>query len=271
METSVESEFGGATVLSTLSNSRMNVLANQVPPARRDNDENANHGPISDMISPAEQVSDFFVRRPRTVNDIVRAILRGSYDFVTAMLDVSEISLNLLGGASWNSTLTKLLVCDFGWIITEVVDRDYDGDPRLVVIARPSRAVEERARARSKARRARGIEPPMPRTYYEQQVNYFLSRAGLDDILYELRTAPSVVVDVILEHLKRIAKSELLPYWHPLIRMLLDKFDWNMVGGSVYADIKVAPPSIPNRRRRDERRPPAFREARQALRATVVQ
>lgn len=216
MENSVHFELAGATVLSTLSNSRMNVLANRRTPPHLHNNENGTRRPTSDRIPPAEQVTDFFSRRERSIEDIMLALLSRTDDFVTAMLDTVETDTRQVGFVPWASEFTQMLVCDFGWVITEVLSRDDDGELEDVVIKRPSRLAEGRARARSNARRARGGEAPLPRTYYEHQVDYFLSHAGQDEVGYELRTAPAIVVECILEHLKKVAMSDSVPYWSSL-------------------------------------------------------
>lgn len=258
METAVPSKSGLARArapLSPLSNSRVNMIANQAPPARFTRDENANpygSAPLDD------QVQEFLAAPTRTINEIILAFLVRPDEFVIALLDTFELGIRQ-EPIPWSSPLIQLFVYSFGWKITNVVACYENGELDMIVVQRPSRAAEERARVRSQASYIRGVNPPVPRTYYEARIKWLLSQDDQEDIVYELRNAPVFIVGLMLEQLRKKAMSEQFLYWGPVTRVLLDEFDWTIVGGSVYADagnegdagwVAIAPPAKPNRRRR---------------------
>ncbi|KAJ4424067.1 hypothetical protein N0V82_001314 [Gnomoniopsis sp. IMI 355080] len=236
--------------LGNISNSRLNMLANKVAPARFVRNENGNPTGSAPI---AHQVEDFLGAPSRTEYEILQAFIVKPDEFVVALLDVFESAMRSNPVVSWSFTLIQLFVRTFGWKITNVLSRhESDGELDLVIIQRPSRAVEKRARARSQASYLRGVRPPLPRTYYEAQIEWLFREEGPEEIVFELRNAPNFVVDLMLENLRKRAMSKGFLYWSPITRVLLDEFDWTIEGGSVYRGdsyegeggrVRIAPPA----------------------------
>lgn len=265
MENHNESGSPAVTPLGTISNARMRMLANRTPPVSTP--DNVNPRPW-DMVPPTQQVLDFYERRPRDEQATVQALRNPFHDFVTALLDFLEPGLCQVGIVTWQSPLIRTLLCDFGWRIINVWSRNDEGELVTITIQRPSRFEEERARAKTTARRARGIvESPLPRTYFEVQMHDFVDDADEDMIAFMLTHAKApLALQVLIECLVPLYAADWVPYGSPVVRILLDKFDWHISGGgSLFEDgsfheqlgmVRIQPPPKPKKRLRVAREPP---------------
>lgn len=258
MENRNQSGSTTVTPLGTMSNSRMNISANHTPSTGTP--DNSNPQPW-DMVPPRQQVMDFFRRRPRDEIDTVKALRNPFHGFVTALLDFLEPGLRLVRIVKWTSPLIKTLVCDFGWDIAHVWTCDDEGEFVDIEIKRPSRPDEERARTRTQARRARGItESPLPRTYFENQMHFFMEYADEEMIAYFLSNATvPLALQVLLARLRPLYGVGFVPFSSPVVQVLLDKFDWCISSEDVCANesnegqarmVRIKPPPKPEKRRR---------------------
>lgn len=259
MENHNGSASPSVTPLGTMSKSRMSMLANRKPPVSTP--DNVNPRPW-DMVPPAQQVLDFYERRPRYEQDTVQALRNPHHDFVTALLDHLEPGFDQVGIVTWQSPVIRTLLCDFGWQIVHVWSRNDEGELVAITIQRPSKIEEERARIQTTARRARGIvESPLPRTYFEIQMRDFLDDADEDMIAFMLTHAKApLALQVLIECLVPLYAADWVPYESPVVRLLLDKFDWRISSwSSMFSDekhheqegmVRIQPPPKPKKRRR---------------------
>lgn len=259
MENQGPSGSTAITPLDIMSNSRMNIFANNAPNTSTPDADNPQPW---DMVPPRQQVLEFYQRRPRDEMDTLKALRNPNHDFVTALLDFLEPGLHHIRAVQWSSPFIKTLVCDFGWQISHVWTFDDEGEFDAIQIKRASRFDEERARARTQARRARGImESPLPRTYFENVMDQLMSCNDEEMIASTLRGAPkSLALRVLLARLRPLYSVGLVPYESPVVQVLLDKHDWYISEGSVPADessqgqqagmVRIRPPPLPRMRRR---------------------
>lgn len=262
-------ELGGVSMPSPAHDSHTNVLANRSNNARSHNYRSQNRDPRSindenvdptrqdtvptsmpvnntdviarrqDRIPLTERVARFFALRLRTDDEVLCAVVDGSYAFVTALLDHDHFSARTEGVVLWASPIITWLVFEFGWEITTVVSRDNHGDMENLTVSRPTQAVEERARRRSKTRRARGVASPIPRTVIRHQVDYFFEHATQEDIIRALHSESAIIKQTVLEYLAKVAEEDAVSYHGPVTQILFFKFGW-VIRGGIFGDIRSA-------------------------------
>lgn len=250
------SRLAGRTILGAVSASRLNVLAGeaQSQAQHRAQTQAQNPAPVPESLdnenvdpsgpSLKQQIAEGL--RELTRPQMAEALSTLTYNTVTIMLDEIESFLNRPQPQPYCEVVSTLLI-DFGWTLDEVHARNDIGVPTLVRVLRPERPAEDRARARTSALRAQGLESPIPHTLVKDQVTWMMDNENMDNLVQDIQTLPKAFATELLRQVAEYAKDNQVPYNSSLTHCLMNDCGWVITSDisafqGVIGLVSIAPP-----------------------------